>query len=139
MLRRLAALAAAVLLGLVVAGCGESKTPQVTVTANDFAFAGPQTFAGGVAEFTLTNDGNEEHHLQLMRLNDGATVDGVMGAVAARDLKAMFSMASFEGGVGAIARGWDWCRVSWWWRLYQPRDEYGCRWGKHHARCVRPN
>jgi hypothetical protein len=79
-------------LGLVVSalfGCGEKapapapvpppspvtvSPPVVEVTANDFAFTFPDTIPGGWLTVRVTNQGKELHHVQLVRLNQGKTV-----------------------------------------------------------------
>jgi hypothetical protein len=47
----------------------------VTVSGLDFAFDSPDTLETGYQTLTFTNTGQEPHHLQLARLNDGVTVE----------------------------------------------------------------
>jgi hypothetical protein len=47
----------------------------VTFHSKDFAFSGPDTIAAGATTFTLVNDGPGIHHIQLVRLDSGKTVD----------------------------------------------------------------
>ncbi|HST59500.1 MAG TPA: hypothetical protein VLK84_12440 [Longimicrobium sp.] len=50
----------------------------VTVTASDFAFAAPATIPAGLTTVRLVNQGKEMHHAQLVRLDDGHTVEELM-------------------------------------------------------------
>ena len=60
-----------------------ASAPQVVhFTARDFAFEGPATIPSGMTTIVLHNDGPELHHLMLMRLEDGKTVDDLRAAVA---------------------------------------------------------
>ncbi|HJQ88916.1 MAG TPA: hypothetical protein VJ820_15795 [Propionibacteriaceae bacterium] len=47
----------------------------VTVTATDYAFDAPAEIPAGVTTFRLVNRGPELHHVQLVKLNDGKTMD----------------------------------------------------------------
>lgn len=47
----------------------------VTVTASDFQFAAPATIPAGLTTVRLVNQGREMHHAQLVRLDDGHTVE----------------------------------------------------------------
>ncbi|HEU5305605.1 MAG TPA: hypothetical protein VFU40_13225 [Gemmatimonadales bacterium] len=51
------------------------RTPVVTVTAADFAFEAPAKIPAGVTRFHLVNHGKELHQAQLIRLEDGKTLD----------------------------------------------------------------
>ena len=71
---------------LLLAGCAPSAptlaTPQqVTISATDFAFAGPDSIAPGVTRITMVNAGTQSHHLILGRLDDGKTVADVQAAM----------------------------------------------------------
>jgi hypothetical protein len=50
----------------------------VTVTASDFAFAAPATIPAGLTTVRLVNQGTEMHHAQLVRLEEGHTVQELM-------------------------------------------------------------
>ncbi len=50
----------------------------VTVTASDFAFAAPATIPAGLTTVRLVNQGTEMHHAQLVRLDEGHTVEELM-------------------------------------------------------------
>ena len=76
----------------VLAGCANNDTAQtdtaataaaapaaaatpnmVTFNARDFAFDGPDTIPAGLTMFHLNASGNDLHHVQLMKLEDGKT------------------------------------------------------------------
>jgi hypothetical protein len=52
-----------------------SAPREVHFTASDFAFQGPSTIESGMVTFVLDNTGETWHHLQLVRLTDGMSVD----------------------------------------------------------------
>ncbi|MGH6693153.1 MAG: hypothetical protein ACREF4_21000, partial [Gammaproteobacteria bacterium] len=55
---------------------------EVTVTATDFAFGAPDTIESGLTTFRLRNHGDELHMAQLIRLEDGRTLDEFLVAYA---------------------------------------------------------
>jgi uncharacterized cupredoxin-like copper-binding protein len=58
--------------------------PQVvTITTSDFTFEAPREVPAGLTTFKLVNQGKELHHLQLVRLGEGKTVDDFMAALKA--------------------------------------------------------
>lgn len=69
-----------------LAACAKSENPPgqgqveaagprtVHVTATDFAFQLPDTLASGLTSFHLMNNGQEPHHLVVIRLGEGLTL-----------------------------------------------------------------
>ena len=55
----------------------------VTVTATDFAFEAPAEIPAGVTTFRLLNKGPDIHHIQLVRLDAGKSIDSLMAAFKA--------------------------------------------------------
>jgi uncharacterized cupredoxin-like copper-binding protein len=55
----------------------------VTVTANDYSFSAPDTIPAGLTEIRLLNRGKEMHHVFLLRLDGGKTMDDLFGAMKA--------------------------------------------------------
>jgi len=49
-----------------------------TIVAEDFAFDGPDTWAAGPQSVTLENDGEEDHEMVLVGLDEGYTIDDVL-------------------------------------------------------------
>ena len=103
----------------VFAACGDAATPtpvptatpvpqinQVSFTAVDYGFSGPESIPAGMTTFNLANEGQELHHLQLISLPEGMTP---------LDLLAAFEEAGPEappppgveaaGGVGVLGPG----------------------------------
>lgn len=78
-------------LALGACGAGEAQpgepaavAPQeVVVHALDYAFRAPDTVQSGVTTFRLINEGPELHHIQLVRLEDGRTLDDLVRHMAA--------------------------------------------------------
>ena len=57
--------------------------PVVTFTAHDFAFAGPDAVPAGVTTFRMVNAGQTLHHLQMVKLDEGKTIDDFFAAMKA--------------------------------------------------------
>lgn len=88
---------AALLAAVVLAACSKpDKNPDtaaappappapnvVTFTAADFSYTGPDTIPAGVTTLRLVNNGQQPHHLSLVKLNEGKTVQDLMTAMAA--------------------------------------------------------
>lgn len=61
-----------------------AASPQVlNVHATDFAFQAVDTVAAGLTTIRMINGGHEMHHVQVLRLKDGHTVEDVLGALRA--------------------------------------------------------
>lgn len=61
-----------------------TATPNVvTVTARDFAFALPDTVPAGLTTIRLVNEGPELHHAQLVRFEEGKTLQDYQAAMQA--------------------------------------------------------
>jgi hypothetical protein len=58
---------------------------EVVVTARDFDFDAPETIYSGLTVFRLINEGPDLHHLQLVRLEDGHTLEDLGKAMASHD------------------------------------------------------
>ncbi len=55
----------------------------ITVTTTDFAFESPAEVPGGLVTFRLVNQGPSPHHIQLVKLDEGKTVDDFLAALKA--------------------------------------------------------
>jgi uncharacterized cupredoxin-like copper-binding protein len=71
-------------------------TPVVTVHASEFAYTGPKTIKSGVTLFRLINDGNELHHLIIVKLDKGKTMADFIAAMKKPGPPP--SWTTFEGG-----------------------------------------
>lgn len=87
------------LAAFTLAGCGNAETSQtdtvtpspaaaaapnmVTFTATEFAFQGPDTIPAGLTMFHLNTNGQELHHVQLVKLEESKTYADLEAAVKA--------------------------------------------------------
>jgi len=83
--RHLLSLAALV----AVAACKKDAPPPAAPTANvvtihaaDYAFTAPDSIPAGLTTLQLVNAGPSLHHLQLIRLDSGRTMDSLMAAMS---------------------------------------------------------
>jgi hypothetical protein len=60
-----------------------SRANVVTVVASDYAFHAPARIPAGLTTFRLTNKGPSLHHIQLVKLEEGKTVDDFLAALKA--------------------------------------------------------
>jgi hypothetical protein len=72
----------------------------VAVTATEFAYSMPDTLPAGWTSFQMTNSGQELHHMTLVRLAEGKTLDDLMQAMATPG--PVPSWATFLGGPNAV-------------------------------------
>jgi hypothetical protein len=66
------------------AGLGSDARPapvEVTFTASDSSFSGPDEIAAGWVKISLTNEGQEGHHIQLVRLAEDKTAEELTAAL----------------------------------------------------------
>jgi hypothetical protein len=113
-----ARLGAALAIAGVLAGCKsdrpstEGATPAsteklqpaaVTVTATDFTFDAPAKIASGATRFRLVNQGKELHQAQLIKLEDGKTLDDL--AAAMKNPGPPPSWVKWVGGPNGIGPG----------------------------------
>jgi uncharacterized cupredoxin-like copper-binding protein len=82
----------------------DSHTHSIAVKGLDYSFESPETLETGYQTLTFTNAGKDFHHLQLVRLNDGVTLEQFQAALQKSELAAM-PLVEFVGGVGGIAPG----------------------------------
>ncbi len=76
--------AVVVLLAAACAQAGPKEAPEVTFTARDYSFEGPDSVAAGWTKFTVVGAGQEFHHIQLVQLDAGKTVDDLVAALTAQ-------------------------------------------------------
>jgi hypothetical protein len=83
-----------------------SATPRldtVAVNATDYAFDAPDRLPAGVTTLRLSNNGKELHHAQLIKLEEGKTVEDVMKLV--KTPGPLPRWIKFVGGPNAVAPG----------------------------------
>jgi uncharacterized cupredoxin-like copper-binding protein len=73
----------------------------IELQASDFAFEAPENLTAGLNTIRLTNMGQEPHHAQLLRLNDGVTFDQLMSTFQ-QEGEGALRLVSLAGGAGAI-------------------------------------
>ncbi|MGD9890030.1 MAG: hypothetical protein AB7U18_01875 [Dehalococcoidia bacterium] len=100
---------AIVLAGVLASGCDDDEAeattlPSATITARDYSFDAPDTIAGGRVAFNFQNEGQEEHHAQFVRLNDGVTVEQLVAALPQGE-EVLLSMTTIASGPGATDPG----------------------------------
>jgi len=105
---------AILVMALALSACGSaaasSKTlegvsiPEITIKAADFSFDAPARVEAGRVKINLVNDGQEPHHAQIIRLNDGVTLEQLQTALQEDPLAAL-SLAVAVGGPGVIDPG----------------------------------
>jgi plastocyanin len=76
----------------------------VNVSGGDYSFESPETLETGYQTLTFTNTGKELHHLQLVRLNDGVTLEQFQAAMPQGEA-AMMPLVELVGGVGLVVPG----------------------------------
>jgi hypothetical protein len=59
------------------AASSSSEVQTVVVTATDYAFEAPATIPAGVTTFRLVNRGKEWHHLVLVKMPEGKTLEDI--------------------------------------------------------------
>ncbi len=107
---------ALVVAALALTACTARETKQadtaapaapnvVTITAKDFAFEAPDTIPAGVTTIRLVNQGPSLHHAQLLRFDQGKTLDDFLTAMKAGGPPPMWAIP--VGGPNAAAPGTD--------------------------------
>ena len=82
------------------------RLAATAITATEFSFAVSEgALAPGTNNITFRNDGQQVHHLQLVQLLDGKSLDDVGPALAASETEGFPAWMHFAGGVGQIAPG----------------------------------
>lgn len=73
----------------------------IELDASDFAFSAPETLPAGLTTIRMRNHGQEIHHGQLLRMNDGVSFEQFAAALQAEGEGAL-RLISAEGGPGTI-------------------------------------
>ncbi len=88
-----------------VAAAGPSgKASVVSFVANDYGFAGPDRIPAGVTTMQVVNQGQDLHHIQVLKLQQGKTAEDFRAAMAA-DPSRMPAWVKFVGGPNAVIPG----------------------------------
>jgi len=89
---------------LVACAPAAAPIPQITIKAHDYAFEGPSQVNAGLVNIKLVNDGHEPHHAQLVRLNDGVTMEQLQKAMRENPESAL-GLVTEAGGPSVIEPG----------------------------------
>lgn len=92
-----------VIASAVAAPAQSSKTSSATVTAHDYGFDAPAKIPAGATTVHLVNGGKELHQAQLIKLEDGKTVNDLVKALKTPGPPP--SWIKFVGGPNGIAPG----------------------------------
>lgn len=113
--RRTFSLLSTALVAACAAPAADTPPPSVALTASDYAFSIADTVAGGFVNVSFTNSGAEDHHAQIIRLNDGVTREQFRETLAAAmqavptegegALMRIFEISTLAGGPGMLAPG----------------------------------
>ena len=106
-------LAVALMVGMVGrAGTTAAQGREVVIRALDYAFEAPDQIEAGITSFTLENAGQEPHHAQIARLQDGKTIDDLTTALQNPNPGPAFALLEQVGGPGTIGPGTRSARVT---------------------------
>jgi hypothetical protein len=111
-----ARLGASLFIAGILAGCSSDRSAQtsraeaqhpvsatITVTAYDYSFQAPKEVPAGSIQFQLVNKGNELHQAQLIKLEEGKTLEDLAKAMKPHGPPP--SWVKFMGGPNGVAHG----------------------------------
>ncbi len=78
--------------------------PEYTIMAHEYAFNVPQEIEAGLVRIKFEDHGEEPHHLQFARLNEGVTYEQFVETLQTSEPEAM-ALITFPGGAGTIDPG----------------------------------
>ena len=82
---------------------------QITVKGTEYGFEAPDTVDAGVARVRFSSAGEELHHAQLVRLEDGKTIDDLKAWIRESGAEMLVgdppSWLTWVGGPGAVPAG----------------------------------
>lgn len=76
-----------------------------TYTTSDHRFDGPDELQAGLVHVTQVNDGEEDHHVQIVKLNEGVTFDEIEADLAGENPDAAMPKVSLVGGPNGATPG----------------------------------
>jgi len=65
-----------------ITSAAPAKAPIVRVSGMDFSFDAPDVIPAGLTEFRFVNKGPSLHHMQILKLEGGKTIDDLRAALA---------------------------------------------------------
>ncbi len=76
----------------------EAEYPEVNLIATEYEFEMEATTVGGFNRLVMDNQGMEDHHAILFRINDDATMDDFQEALMSGDIGSLLEVSSAYGG-----------------------------------------
>jgi hypothetical protein len=92
---------------LLLGACGtagNTQIPQITIKTHDYSFEAPAQIEAGLVSIRLENEGQEPHHVQLVRLNDGVTMEQLQAKLQ-QGPEAALPLVTLDGGPGVVPSG----------------------------------
>src|SRR5690349_8505340 len=84
-----------------------SVVQDITIVASDFKFEAPDTVRAGLTRVRLRNKGPDFHHVQIVQLRDGGSIDELLDTLKATSGKAPAG-SRFVGGPNVPSNdGWS--------------------------------
>ena len=80
------------------------KPQEITINSKNYFFVAPDTIQSGLTTIHLRNSGPEHHHVQLVKLADGQTLDGLLNDIKQKG-EAMLGQANLLGGPNSPVAG----------------------------------
>ncbi|CAN5698973.1 hypothetical protein BH10CHL1_BH10CHL1_49000 [soil metagenome] len=77
----------------------------ITIKGSDFHFEAPAKVQAGMVSITFENKGQEAHHMQLVQLKEGVTIDQLLAVLPKGDAAMLALLKDIDGGVGPIEPG----------------------------------
>lgn len=88
------------------AACADDAPNEVTISGQEFSFTVSGDFVTGTNAITFKNEGQQVHHLQLIQILEGHSLDELVQALPAVEQgRPLPPWARFVGGVGQLAPG----------------------------------
>lgn len=96
-------------LALVASACqslqsSQANIPEVDIIASEYTFDSPAEIEAGMTYIKMENQGEEIHHVQLLRINDDVTMDEFQAALQ-QGAEAALPLVTLHGGVGLLPPG----------------------------------
>lgn len=94
---------------VLAAGCASADQapalPQeVSFTGADYSYSGPDTIAPGMTNLRFTNQGQQEHHLVLARLDQGHSLQDLLDYIATTPSSSP-AWATYVGAANEVSNG----------------------------------
>jgi hypothetical protein len=108
---RLVPLAIATMGVVAQVACGRSESADPTdssllsVSGTEYSFDAPEAIADGPTKLRFTNEGEEDHEIHLLRLNDGVAIHQFQQTLHQDGLDAALRLGEVKGHVASVPPG----------------------------------